>query len=70
MLISKNPAVKTTVDELNRLYNEQAPYALNRAYYGETVRNAETFSLAKNYYNFIAAVEAGKMDAKLSLIHI
>ncbi len=64
MLISKNPAVKTTVDELNRLYNEQAPYALNRAYYGETVRNAETFSLANNYYNFIAAVEAGKMDAK------
>lgn len=64
MLISKNPAVKTTLDELNRLYNEQAPYALNRAYYGETVRNAETLTLANNYYNFIAAVEAGKMDAK------
>ncbi len=64
MLISKNPAVKTTLDELSRLYNEQAPYALNRSYYGETVRNAETLTLANNYYNFIAAVEAGKMDAK------
>ena len=64
MLISKNPAVKTTLDDLNRLYNEQSAYALNRAYYTETVRNAETFALANNFYNYIAAVEAGKMDAK------
>ncbi len=64
MLISKNPAVKTTVDELNKLYNEQAPYALNRSYYSETVRNAETFTLANQYYNLVQAIEAGKMDAK------
>lgn len=64
MLISKNPAVKTTVDELNRLYNEQAPYALNRAYYTETVRNAETFSLANQYYNLVQAIDAGKATAK------
>ena len=64
MLISKNPAVKTTVDELNHLYNEQAPYALNRAYYTETVRNAETFTLANQYYNLVQAIEAGKMDTK------
>lgn len=64
VLISKNPAVKTTIDELNRLYNEQAPYALNRAFYTETVRNAETFTLANQYFNLIQSVDAGKMDAK------
>ena len=64
MLVSKNPAVKTTLDNLNRLYTEQAPFALNRAYYTETVRNAETFNLANNFYNYAAAVEGGKMDAK------
>ncbi len=64
MLVSKNPAVKTTLDNLNRLYNEQAPYALNRSYYGETVRNAETFMLANQYYNLVQAIDAGKMDAR------
>ncbi len=64
MLVSKNPAVKTTLDNLNRLYNEQAPYALNRSYYSETVRNAETFTLANQYYNLVQAIDAGKMDAK------
>ncbi len=64
-LISKNPAIKTTLDNLNSLYNEQSPYALNRAYYNETVRNAETFTLANNFYNYIQAYEAGKVDAKV-----
>lgn len=63
-LIAKNPAIKTTLDELQRLYTEQAPYALNRAYYTETVRNAETFTLANLFYNYIQTAEAGKMDAK------
>lgn len=63
-LIAKNPAIKTTIDEFNRLYTAQAPYALSRAYYTEVVRNAEALTLANNYYNFINAVENGKMDAK------
>lgn len=63
-LIAKNPAIKTTLDELNRLYNEQSPYALNRSYYTEILRNAETFTLANNYYNYLQAVESGKADAK------
>ncbi|MGZ5285240.1 MAG: S46 family peptidase, partial [Kaistella sp.] len=63
-LIAKNPEVKTTIDEFNRLYTEQAPYALSRAYYSEVIRNAETLSLANNYFSFANAVESGKMDAK------
>lgn len=63
-LMAKNPAIKTTLDEMNRLYNEQSPYALNRAYYTETVRNAETLSLANIFYNYMQAAEAGKMDTK------
>lgn len=63
-LASQNPAVKTTIDEFNRLYTAQAPYALNRAYYGEVVRNAETLTLASNYLSFMTAVESGKMDTK------
>ena len=63
-LIAKNPEVKTTLDEFNRLYTEQAPYALSRAYYSEVIRNAETLSLANNFYNFANAAESGKMDAK------
>ncbi len=63
-LISKNPQIKTTIDELNRLYMEQAPYALNRAYYSEVVRNAETLTLANLYLNYMQNAEAGKMDAQ------
>ncbi|MBH1959249.1 MAG: S46 family peptidase [Flavobacteriia bacterium] len=63
-LMAKNPQVKTTLDEFNRLYTEQAPYALSRAYYSEVIRNAETLSLANNYFSFANAVEGGKMDAK------
>lgn len=63
-LIAKNPAIKTTIDEFNRLYTAQAPYALSRSYYTEVVRNAEALTLASNYYNFINAVESGKMDAR------
>ena len=63
-LSSQNPAVKTTIDEFNRLYAAQAPYALNRAYYGEVVRNAETLTLASNYLSFMTAVESGKMNTK------
>lgn len=53
-LIKKNPAVKTTVDNLTRLYNEQAPYALNRAYYSELLRNSETLMLLNLYEGFLA----------------
>jgi hypothetical protein len=63
-LVSKNPQVKTTLDELNKLYQDQAPFALNNAYYSEVVRNAETFSLANLYSNYITSVEAGRMDEK------
>ena len=48
-LISKNPAVRPTIEQLEKLYNEQASYALNRAYYLELLRNAETLNLANIY---------------------
>ncbi|WP_327984342.1 S46 family peptidase [Bergeyella porcorum] len=60
-LIKKNPAVKTTVDNLNRLYNEQAPYALNRAYYSELLRNSETLMLLNLYEGLLAQ---NKIDTK------
>lgn len=63
-LIAKNAQIKPTIDELNRLYTEQAPYALNRAYYSEVVRNAETLTLANLFLNYMQNVEAGKMDEK------
>ena len=61
-LIAKNPQIKTTLDEMTRLYTAQSPFALNKAYYTETVRNAESFTLANFFYNYIQAAEAGKMD--------
>ena len=63
-LVAKNPEIKNTLDQLNKLYNDQAPYALNNAYYTEVTRNAETLKLAGDYYDFVAAVEAGRMDEK------
>ena len=63
-LISKNPAVRPTVEQLEKLYNEQAPYALSRAYYSELTRNAETLNLANIFLNHIERVQAGKADAK------
>ncbi|WP_261512968.1 S46 family peptidase [Chryseobacterium paludis] len=63
-LVAKNPEIKTTLDQLNKLYTEQAPYALNNAYYSEVIRNAETLALANLYSNYIASVEAGRMDEK------
>lgn len=63
-LVAKNPEVKNTLDQMSRLYNEQAPYALNNAYYSEVVRNAETLMLANLYSNFVTSVEAGRMDEK------
>ncbi len=64
MLISKNPAIKSTIDQLNQKYNEQAPYNLHRAYYSEVVRNSDTYTLAGIFNNYIQSYEAGKMDAK------
>jgi hypothetical protein len=52
------------LDQLNKLYNDQAPYALNNAYYTEVLRNAETLMLANLYYNYVTSVEAGRMDEK------
>ncbi|MDF0720043.1 S46 family peptidase [Kaistella sp. PBT33-4] len=63
-LIAKNATIKPTIDGLNRLYTEQAPYALNRAYYTEVVRNAETLTLANQYLSFMQNYEAGKIDSK------
>ncbi len=64
MLISKNPAIKPTIDQLYQKYTEQAPYNLHRAYYSEIVRNSDTFTLAGLLNNYIQSYEAGKMDAK------
>lgn len=63
-LIAKNPQIKPTIDGLNNLYTEQAPFALNRAYYSEVVRNAETLTLANLYLNFMQNYEVGKIDEK------
>lgn len=61
-LIAKNPKIKPTIDQLNQLYTEQAPYALNRSYYSEVMRNAETLSLANQYLNFMQSYEEGKIN--------
>lgn len=61
-LMAKNPAIKTTIDQLNNLYNEQSPYSLNRSYYSEVTRNAETLTLANLYLNFMSTYEAGKIN--------
>ena len=63
-LISKNPAIKSTIDGLNKLYNEQAPYALNRAYYSELPRNAETLALGSLFGSYVEAVENGTSSQK------
>jgi hypothetical protein len=63
-LVAKNHEIKSTLDQLNKLYNDQAPYALNNAYYTEVLRNAETLMLANLYYNYVTSVEAGRMDEK------
>ncbi|KQK26449.1 peptidase S46 [Chryseobacterium aquaticum] len=63
-LSSKNPEIKNTISEINSLYTQQAPYALNNAYYSEVIRNAETFALANLYSNYITSLEAGRMDEK------
>ncbi len=62
MLAGKNPAISKTIDQLNALYTEQGPYALNRAYFGELMRNAETLSLASQFINYIQSYEEGKVN--------
>ena len=62
-LIAKNPAIKPTIEQLNRLYNEQAPYALNRAYYLELLRN-ETLTLANIYLGYLQNAKDGRADAQ------
>ena len=63
-LISKNPAVRPTIEQLEKLYNEQAPYALNRAYYLELLRNAETLTLANIYLGYLQNAKDGRADAQ------
>jgi len=63
-LSAKNPEIKNTISAINALYAQQAPYALNNAYFSEVIRNAETFALANLYSNYITALEAGRMDEK------
>ncbi len=64
-LVAKNPEIQIRSSEFNSLYNEQAPFALNNAYYTEILRNAETFNLANLFYGFVKTYEAGKADEKL-----
>lgn len=63
-LSAKNPEIKNTISDINSLYTQQAPFALNNAYYSEVIRNAETFALANLYSNYITSLEAGRMDEK------
>ncbi|PUB31097.1 peptidase S46-like protein [Elizabethkingia sp. YR214] len=59
-LAQKNQEVKATIDKFNQLYSEQAPYALNNAYYTEVTRNAETLRLANYFITYFQDVESGK----------
>ena len=63
-LVAKNSEIKTSLDEFKKLYDQQAPYALNNAYYSEILRNAETLTLANQFYAFVQNYEAGKVDNK------
>lgn len=63
-LASKNSEIKSSLTDFEKLYNQQAPFALNNAYYSEILRNAETLGLANIYYQFIKNYEAGKTDDK------
>ncbi|MGV4414108.1 S46 family peptidase [Chryseobacterium sp. T1] len=63
-LIAKNPAIKSTIDGLNKAYNDQAPYALNRSYYSELPRNAETLALGSLFSSYVEAVENGTANQK------
>ncbi|SDE30247.1 S46 family peptidase [Riemerella columbipharyngis] len=59
-LISLNPNIKPTIETLTKLYEEQSPYAVNDAYYGEMFRNCQTLRLASNLMNLVAQQEKGK----------
>ena len=63
-LAKQNPEISTTIADFDRLYSEQAPFALANAYYTEVLRNAETLNLANNYVAFVKAYDAGKADEK------
>lgn len=58
-LILKNPEIKATLAKFDELYKAQAPYALNRAYYNEVMRNAETLRLAQLLGNYAANLKKG-----------
>ena len=62
---AKNPEIKSTITEFNKLYNEQSPYALNKSYYGEVTRNAEVLRLANTFMSFVDAKENGKMTPEM-----
>lgn len=57
-----NPEVQKTIAQFNQLYTQQAPYALNDAYYQEVVRNAETLRLANMFVNYVNRVESGSAN--------
>lgn len=59
-LVAKNSEIKTSLDEFKKLYDQQAPYALNNAYYSEILRNAETLTLANLYYTLYKIMKQGK----------
>lgn len=60
MLASKNPEIGEMIQDFTSLYNAQAPYTLNNAYYSELLRNAETLNLANRFSHFVEHFEAGK----------
>lgn len=60
MLASKNPEIGEMIQDFTSLYNAQAPYALNNAYYSELLRNAETLNLANRFSHFVEHFEAGR----------
>ncbi|PIE50803.1 MAG: serine protease [Flavobacteriales bacterium] len=62
---NQNKALKNTIQQFEELYNAQAPYALNNAYYGEVVRNAETLRLANLLINFVEMTEDGTITDQI-----
>jgi hypothetical protein len=63
-LSKKNVAIGKTLDEFEKMYKKQDPFAHGNALYSELMRNSETFYLANQYLNFVNAIANGKADGK------
>lgn len=61
-LIHLNPSIRPVLQQLEALYTEQAPFALNNTYYMELMRNAETLYLARMFHTYVEGLNSGKIS--------